>query len=168
MLPTEKGNFTINILQSFCHHKVLTKLYATNICILSRNITGNHLLKNHLCINWKVVALQYCDSFCHQPHELAMGKHMSPSWFPFPPRCPPHPPRCCRARAFWVPCIKHQTRTGYLFYIWWCTCFNALLWNRSTLSFPAVSQSLFFMSVSPLLPCTWGHQYYFSRSHNKC
>ena len=47
--------------------------------------------KNHLCINWKVVALQYCDGFCHQPHELAMGKHVSPSWFPLPPHCPPHP-----------------------------------------------------------------------------
>ena len=33
--------------------------------------------------------------------------------------------------------------------------------------FPIASQSLFFIYVSPLLPCTWDHQYYLSRQNHR-
>ena len=35
----------------------------------------------------------------------------------------------------WVPCFMHQTCTSHLFYIWWYTCFNAILSNHPTLTF---------------------------------
>ena len=34
-----------------------------------------------------------------------------------------------------VSCIIHQTHTGYLFHMWQCICFNAILSNHPTLFF---------------------------------
>ena len=59
--------------------------------------------------------MQYCDGFCHPSHESAIGIHVSP---PPEPHFPPHriPPGCRRALAL-VPCVIHQTLTGYLFHV---------------------------------------------------
>ena len=59
--------------------------------------------------------MQYCDGFCHPSHESAIGIHVSP---PPEPHFPPHhiPPGCHRALAL-VPCVIHQTLTGYLFHV---------------------------------------------------
>ena len=32
----------------------------------------------------------------------------------------------------WVPCIIHQTPTGYLLYMWECMCFSAILASQPT------------------------------------
>ena len=90
----------------------------------------------------------------------------------------------------WVPCFMCRTWTGHLFHIWYCTCFSAILSNhpfelglvicftygniRVSMLFsqiipplpsPAASKSLFFTSVSLLLPCIWYHCCHLSKFH---
>ena len=71
----------------------------------------------------------------HQ-HELVTGIHVPPppSWVPS--HVSPHPiPLGCPEHQLWVLCFMHGTCTDHLFYIWWCTCFNAILWKHPTLVF---------------------------------
>ena len=51
---------------------------------------------------------------------------------------------------FWVPCmVIHQTHSGNLFNIWYCTYFNAILSNHSTLTFSHwVQKSVLYVCVS--------------------
>ena len=81
----------------------------------------------------------------------------------------------------WVPCSIQQTHAAYLFHmcpapyikltlVIYFTCGNvyvSILFFQIILPppFPTESQSLFFMSVSPLLPCKQIHQYHLSRLH---
>ena len=52
-------------------------------------------------------------------------------------------------RWLWVPCIIHQTPTGYVFYVRQCVCFNAFLSNHPTLSFShLVKKSVLYIFVS--------------------
>ena len=73
-----------------------------------------NLKKNYL--NWRIIALQYCDGFCHK--SIWIGhRHVSPILTPS--HLPPHPspPGWPRARL-WVPCFMRHTRFGHLFYTW--------------------------------------------------
>ena len=63
---------------------------------------------------------------------------------------PPHPtPLGCHRALGWVPCIKQQIPTGYLFYIRQCVCFSATLSVHPTFSFPhCVRKSVLYICVS--------------------
>ena len=74
-------------------------------------------------------------------------------------------PLDCHRALGWAPCVTQQIPTGYLFYIWSCTCFNASLSICPNLSFPCCVHSLFSMSESLFLPCKQIPQYHFSRFH---
>ena len=94
-------------------------------------------------------------SALHQ-HELAIGTHMSlPSCNPLSLSSPPHPSRMSQSTSFGFP--ESYSRLPKIpiptFYIQQCVCFNAVLSNHPALSFPYGVKSLFFMSVSLLLPC---------------
>ena len=103
--------------------------------------------------NWRIITLKYCGIFLTHVHESAMGlqvfsnsetlSHLPPS--PIPWVVPEH--------QLWVSCFMHPTCTGHLFYIWEYTL--SMLFSQIIPPSPSstYSKSLFFKSVSLLLPC---------------
>ena len=56
--------------------------------------------RNNIFI-WRIIALQYYVSFCHNQRESAIGWHMSPpSWTLLPPPTPFHPSRLSQSTGF--------------------------------------------------------------------
>ena len=50
---------------------------------------------------WRIIAWQYCVSFCHNQHDSTIGLHMSrPSRTLFPPPTPFHPSRLSQSTGF--------------------------------------------------------------------
>ena len=64
-----------------------------------------------------------------------------------------------------APGVIYQLLTSYLFYTRKCIFANATFSICPTLSLPHWVHSLFSVSAPPFLPCTWVHQYHFSRFH---
>ena len=102
-------------------------------------------------MNWRIITLQYSDDFCHTSIWIGHMYTCVPSIL-IPPPSPPCSFRLSEHRP-WVTWFIHQTLTGYLFYIWQCICFSAILSNHPTLSFSHWVQSLFFTFVSPFSVC---------------
>ena len=80
--------------------------------------------------------LQYCDGFCHASVWISHRYTRVTSIL----NCPrtTHHTLCLQVFTeyhLWEPCFIHQNCTGYLFYIWPCICFNAILSNHPTLAF---------------------------------
>ena len=61
----------------------------------------------------------------------------------------------------WIPSFMHGTCTGHLFYIHVSMLFCQII---PTSPSPTESKSLFFTSLSLLLPCIWDRHYYLSKS----
>ena len=62
--------------------------------------------------------------------------------------------------------IMHRTWTGYSFYIWYYTCFNAILPNHPTLALShRVQKTVLYTSVSLLLSRKQGYHYHLSKFH---
>ena len=98
--------------------------------------------------------LQYCDGFCHTSIWISHRYTRVTSILNRPPTS--HHTLCLQVVTeyqLWMPCFIHQNCTGYLFYIWQCICFNAILSNHPTFSFFHWVQKSVLMSVYPLL--TW-------------
>ena len=105
---------------------------------------------------WRVfcfffLTLQYCIGFAIYQHESATGIHVFPILNP-PPSSLPIP-------SLWVlpvhqpqaSSIVHQTWTDDSFYIWYYTCFNAILPNHPTLSLSHRVQKKGFL-IQHLIP----------------
>ena len=81
-----------------------------------------------------IFTLQYCIGFAIHQHASSTGVHV------FPILNPPH--TSLPILSLWVipvhqpqaSCILHQTWTSDSFFIWYYTCFNAILPNLPTLS----------------------------------
>ena len=87
--------------------------------------------------------------FAIHQYESATSMHVFPSFYP--PRSLLTPSfQVVPEHQFWVPCFMHRPCPGHLFYVWQCTCFNAILSNHSTLAF---SQSPKVFSLYPYLFC---------------
>ena len=106
-------------------------------------------LKKIICLNWRLITLQYCIGFATHQHESTMGIHVFPilnppsTSFPVPSLwvIPVHQPQAS--------CILHWIWTGDSFQIWYYTCFNAILPNHPTLS-PShrVQKTVLYICVS--------------------
>ena len=99
--------------------------------------------------NWRLITLQYCIGFAIHQHESTKSVHMlsilnpPPTSLPIPSLwvIPVHQPQAS--------CILHRTWTGDSFYIWYYTCFNAILPNHPTLSLShRVQKTVLYIWVS--------------------
>ena len=101
--------------------------------------------------------------FAIHRHESTMGAHVS--HHPEPPsHLPPHPVPlgCLRAPALSA-LLHHWTCAGHLFYIWWYTCFSAVLSYCPTLAFSSIVQkSVLYICVS-FAVLHMGHRYPLSK-----
>ena len=65
--------------------------------------------------NWRVIALQYCDGFCHPSTWISHRYTYVPSLLNLPPTFHPIPPLwVVTEHQIWAPCIIQQIPTGYL------------------------------------------------------
>ena len=71
-----------------------------------------------ICFNWRIIALQYCDGFCHTSTWNGHRHTCVPSILNPSPLLPTPSLQIVPEHWLWVPYIIHQTPTGYLFYIW--------------------------------------------------
>ena len=94
------------------------------------------------------LTLQYCIGFAIYQHESTTGIHVFPILNP--------PPTSLPVPSLWVvpvhqpqaSSIVHRTWTNNSFYIWYYTCFNAILPNHPTLSLSHIVQkTLLYISV---------------------
>ena len=102
---------------------------------------------------WRIITLQYCDVFVIHQHESAIGIHVSPHPEPRSHLHPyPIPRGCSRVPALGA--LRHAWNLTLLIYFTYGNVHVSMLFSQILLpSPPTESQSLFFTSVSPLLPC---------------
>jgi len=99
--------------------------------------------------NWRTFSLQYCDGFSHISTWISHRYTRVPPILNPPPTPLPIPPlQAFPEHQLWVPCFMHLTGPGHLFYIWQCTCFDAILSNHPTLSSHWVWKSVLHVRVS--------------------
>ena len=134
-------------------HMLLAKFISLNYYV-TKNIFNIqfHLyfsFFSFIYFNWRLITLQYCIGFPIHQHESTTGVHMFSILNP--------PPSSLPVSSLWVipvhqpqpSCILHQTWTGDSFYIWYYTCFNAILPNHPTLSLSLrVQKTVLYICVS--------------------
>ena len=90
---------------------------------------------NFIYFKWKIITLQYCNSFCHTSVWISCRYTCVPSILKsLPPPSPPHPFRLLQSTGFGC-AASYGTHTGHLLYIWYWACFNTILSNHPTLCF---------------------------------
>ena len=95
---------------------------------------GSFFLK-FIYFKWKIITLQYCNSFCHTSLWIGCRYTCVPSILKsLPPPSPPHPFRLLQSTGFGC-AASYGTHTGHLLYIWYWACFNTILSNHPTLCF---------------------------------
>ena len=113
-----------------------------------------------------IATLQYCSGFCHTSTWIGQ-RHtcVLPILKTRPASLPPYISGLPQSASFGCPasCIK-------LAWVVYFTCGNihvSMLFSQiiPPSPSPAESKSLFFMSVSPLLPCMKDYQYHLSKFH---
>ena len=114
--------------------------------------------------NWRIITLQYCDGLCHTSTWISHKcTCVPPSWILFAPPSPPHPSGLSQSTGFECPasCIKFAL---VIYFTYGNICVSKLFFQIiSPLPSPTKSKSLFFISVSLLRPCIWGHRYRLSK-----
>ena len=104
--------------------------------------------------NWRIITLQYCDRFCHIATWISHRcSCVPPSWTTLPPPSPPHPSGFSQSTSFECPasCIKLALVIVLHSNVHVSMLFSHIIPPSPS---PKESESLFFTSVSLLLPCT--------------
>ena len=115
----------------------------------------NDFFKNCIYFNWRIVTLQYCDGFAIYQYESATGVHVSPpSWTRFSPPSLLHPSRLSQSTDFG--CSASYIKLALVIYFTYPKVYVSMLFFQIIPPSPSPTESisLFFMSVSSLLPCT--------------
>ena len=94
-----------------------------------------------------------------------MGVHVSPILNPFPPPSPSHLSGMCQHTG--IECPISSIKFGLVIYFTYGNIYVSLLFSQIIPSSPSPteSKSLFFISVSLLLSCIYGHCYHLSKFH---
>ena len=104
-------------------------------------------------ISWRLITLQYCSDFCHTLTWISHGFTCVPHPNP-PSHLPPHPiPLGLPSAPALSTCLMYPTWAGDLFHTY--NIHVSMLFSQiiPPLPSPTESKSLFFTSVSLLLPC---------------
>ena len=115
--------------------------------------------------NRRIITSQYCDGLCHTSTQIVHRHACVPSLLNPVSLLPAHliPLDCYRAPTL---CSLHHTSNSHWLSIFtYGSIYVSMLFSQIVLPSPppTVSPSLFFMSVSPLLPCTYHWWYSLSR-----
>ena len=84
-----------------------------------------------------------------------------PPGTPLPPSSPSHPSRLSQSTGFEFP--VSYIKLPLAIYLTYGNVYVSMLFSHIIPPSPSLTVSK--MSVSPLLPCKWDHQYYLSRFH---
>ena len=121
--------------------------------------------KQLIYFHWRITVLQYCDSVCIHQHESATGIHEPPPWGTPPTSLATPTLQVITEQRLWVPSpsIKLPLAISFTY----GNLYASVLFSQATPPSPSPTESknLFFMSVSPLLPCTSHHWFHLSRFH---
>ena len=110
--------------------------------------------------SWRLITLQYCDSFCHRSNQPQVYM-FHPTLRSHPLPSPLHPSGLSQSTSpEWPASCIEPALVIYLH-----TCFSAILSNHPTLTSLTESKSLFLTSVSLLLSCILGRQCHLSKFH---
>ena len=113
--------------------------------------------------NWRIIPLLYCHGFCHISVWIGHRYTCVPSILsPPPPLSQPYSCRLSQSTGFGCP--GSYIKFALVVYLSYGKVYVSMLSSQISPS-PTESQSLFFTSVSPLLPYTWDHWHHLSRFH---
>ena len=112
--------------------------------------------------NWQLFTLQYCGGFCHTSTWVSHGCTCVPS-IPLP--SPPHPSGLSQNTGF--QCPLSRIKLGQVIYCTYRHIHVSMLFSQIIPPSPSPTESktLFFLSVSLLLPRIEGRHYHLSKFH---
>ena len=135
-------------------------------CVSYVSCTGRRVLFFPNYFNWRIITLQYCDGFCHTSTWISYRCTYVPlSWTPHPPPSPPHPSGLSQSTSF--ECPASCTEFALVIYFTYGNIHVSMLFSQiipPSLSH-TWSKSLYFISVSLLLPCIQDCLYHLSKFH---
>ena len=115
--------------------------------------------------NWRIITLHYCDGFCYTSTWIShrYTRVPPPSWTPFPPPSLSYPSRLSQSTGFVCPALCKELSLVICFT--YGNVYVSKLFSQIIPPSPSAteSESLFFTSVSPLLPCMSDYQYHLSK-----
>ena len=122
------------------------------------------LKKNYF--NWRIITLQYCDGFCHTSIWIGPKYTYIPSILNLPLTSLLTPSsRLSQSTSFGYP--ESSIKVALVIYFTYGNAYASVLFSRiiPPSASPTESKTLFFTSVSLLLPCMWDHWYHLSWLH---
>ena len=116
-----------------------------------------HIFLNvFIYFSWRMIILKHRGGLCHTSIWISHRHTCDPSLLRLlSPPSPPHPLQVVTEHQLWVPCVIHQTPTGYMFQ--WCSL------RSSHPDLPLPYLKVYSLYVSPLLPWIRNCWYYISR-----
>ena len=105
--------------------------------------------------NWRIITLYSSDGFCHRSTWISHRHTHVPSFLNLTPTPSPfHPSRVLQSTGFEFP--ASYSKFPLAIYFTYSNVYISVLLSQVFPSSPflTVTKSLFFMSASPLLPCT--------------
>ena len=118
-----------------------------------------------LIFYWRIIALQYCTGFCHISTEISQRDSYISSLSHLPPISHPVPPHQV-VTEHWMESVS-LSKSPLTACFTYGNIYVSVLFSQIILPSPSPTEfkSLFFMSVSHILPCVQDHQYHLSRFH---
>ena len=152
-----KKHLKLNMQKQHKSLKYLSDCNELNIImfltLLKEKYMGDSFFKKIIYFNWRRITLQCCDGFCHTLTLISHGYTCVPlSWTPLPSSLPAPPLWVIPEHRLWLSCFVH--RIALAIYFTYGNIHVSMLFSQIIPPWPSPthSKSLFFTSVSLLLP----------------